>query len=651
MTTKIRILGWKIQGFRCPDHALDFTLSRDETFDISLVQMPNGTGKTTTLELLRMTLSGKAVSYSPDELRAFGSKDTSTGTCEVTLGCDGKLLTIILRIDLNSGIATYKTTWGSGQQNGFRPPLETVKFLNQDFIDYFILDGELAQQLLSNKQAAAQRVIDAMFQADTLKKVAQRIEQYWHGKANDRGATTPQGFTRRKNLVDELEGRLKLRRRELAEFQAKLKKLTTARQEHLDTFESSIRDGKFKDEALTEADVAFQRESLKLQEIISDTFSLSAHPFSLSASFASACMRLKKGLDRVKLPEAAAREFFEELCDESDCICGRPIDISIASIIRSRASQYLGTDDVSLLNSIKTAIDEELPGKDVDALHSDYKFALQRLSEQVAVVQSCEARFNELKVRAGESDPAVKNAIQTIEDLGSQITNVQNCIDAYTDPDDVAAEYNPSEIAKRLEKAKGDLAEVSNTLDLKRKTEMLCRILEQAYDAAAKAITAQLVSESNVNLDKWLPNNDIRIDDIRGHLLLRGGQAAGSVGENLSVAYAFLATLFNRSTNSLPFIVDSPAGSLGLPLRREIGKNVPNMSGQFISFVISTERQGFVDGGLALSGKKIQYLTVFRRRITDLAERAEKFSGSNFTTNGVIVEDEAFFNSFELEQE
>jgi DNA sulfur modification protein DndD len=460
MATKLRIVGWKIQGFRCPDHALDFTLSRDETYDISLVQMPNGTGKTTTLELLKMTLAGTASQYSPEELRAFGSRDTSTGTCAVTLSFEKKLLTIILRIDLSAGSAAYKTTWGSGQQNGFHVPVEIAKFLNSDFINYFILDGELAQQLLSNKQAAAQRVIDAMFQADTLKKVSQRVEQYWHSKASDKGATTPQGFTRRKNAVEELEGLLKLRQKELSSYQAELKRLTVLREKHLDTFESEIRDGRFKDKALAEADDALQRETTRLEDFTSDVFAQSAHPFSLSASFADACLRLKSGLDRVKLPEAAAREFFEELCDEPDCICGRPIDPNVAKMIRARASQYLGADDVSLLNSIKTAIDEELPGKDVESLHSRFEAELSRLVEQVVLVQACDARFNELKVRAGDSDPAVKTAIQTIEDLREKIANMQTYIDVYTDMDEASAEYNPIKIKKRLEKAKLDLAEI-----------------------------------------------------------------------------------------------------------------------------------------------------------------------------------------------
>ena len=77
------------------------------------------------------------------------------------------------------------------------------------------------------------------------------------------------------------------------------------------------------------------------------------NPHALSPEFAVAMTDLKSGLDRVKLPETAAREFFEELSRENECVCGRPVDEAIRTVIRERARQYLGSDDVSLLNAMK----------------------------------------------------------------------------------------------------------------------------------------------------------------------------------------------------------------------------------------------------------------------------------------------------------
>ena len=65
-------------------------------------------------------------------------------------------------------------------------------------------------------------------------------------------------------------------------------------------------------------------------------------PHALSLSFANWMLALKDGLDKVKLPESAAREFFEDLAGEADCVCGRPIDAEIAATIRMRAIPLSG---------------------------------------------------------------------------------------------------------------------------------------------------------------------------------------------------------------------------------------------------------------------------------------------------------------------
>ncbi|WP_156113449.1 ATP-binding protein [Paracoccus sanguinis] len=63
--------------------------------------MPNGTGKTTTLELLRAALTGAAVNWTPArirELRRPGATN-ETGKFRVTLLVNGKPLTFELILD------------------------------------------------------------------------------------------------------------------------------------------------------------------------------------------------------------------------------------------------------------------------------------------------------------------------------------------------------------------------------------------------------------------------------------------------------------------------------------------------------------------------------------------------------------------------
>ena len=67
---RIEIAGWESEGLRCPDVAVDLRRG-GQVPSVSLVQMPNGTGKTTTLELLNAALSGSAQDWRPEQVRGY----------------------------------------------------------------------------------------------------------------------------------------------------------------------------------------------------------------------------------------------------------------------------------------------------------------------------------------------------------------------------------------------------------------------------------------------------------------------------------------------------------------------------------------------------------------------------------------------------
>ena len=178
MATVLRILGWKSVGLRCPDHEIDFCSGRDQPFPISLIQMPNGTGKTTTLELLRAALSGSLDeiqdSASVKEFRKPGAEN-ERGEFMLRLEHDKRRLTVLLEFDFEMGCADYKTTWGDGQVPGFSPPLQLRRFLNEKFVNFFVFDGELADDLRDTKKTDAQKAIESLFQVDLLDRMKKSV--------------------------------------------------------------------------------------------------------------------------------------------------------------------------------------------------------------------------------------------------------------------------------------------------------------------------------------------------------------------------------------------------------------------------------------------------------------------------------------------
>ena len=68
---QINLSGWACSGLRCPDVELTLVGATGKPAKVALIQMPNGTGKTTTLELLKATLTGEAVAWTEDKVRSY----------------------------------------------------------------------------------------------------------------------------------------------------------------------------------------------------------------------------------------------------------------------------------------------------------------------------------------------------------------------------------------------------------------------------------------------------------------------------------------------------------------------------------------------------------------------------------------------------
>ena len=76
---KISLLGWESEGLRCPDAKIDLG-SVHSVPKVSLIQMPNGTGKTTTLTLIRAALTGEAVDWDRERVLQLQQRDDAKKT-------------------------------------------------------------------------------------------------------------------------------------------------------------------------------------------------------------------------------------------------------------------------------------------------------------------------------------------------------------------------------------------------------------------------------------------------------------------------------------------------------------------------------------------------------------------------------------------
>lgn len=663
MSTTMRILGWKAKGLRCPDHEINCRDEQGRPHGVTLIQMPNGTGKTTTLSLLRAALSGNARHFDRSEVLEYQKRasDKPNGSFELALEYNTKLLTIIMEFDFDAGRIFYRSTHGPGQRNDFEPPRELLPFMNEKFVNFYVFDGELAEALLDANETHAEEAVETLFQVHLLQDIEFKIEKYWQKMTQNRTAKDVRGYTRRRNNLAAWSRRLKKVRAEKASLEKELFDHTQALEIQHKRYHLEISKEGERAHQKQIAEQAVADSTRRVEETSKGVLDQMRNPHALSPSIAKRMLEFKSGLDRVKLPESAAREFFEELSEESECICGRPIDGEISIHIRKRAQNYLGSDDVSVLNDIKSAVIDAV-GDSLEQPERDLDQNIGVLSRQIKQLNSEENTRDEIDRAAEIADPEVRRAKEYRDDLMKRVSDAESKLEKYEGKDlsvqferietvHLQQVYSPETLSEGVKHLEEKVAEAADTLNMLRKKNILKAIMQEAHSSASKAITEEIRDETNQLIAKLLPHNDIRIESIKGCLRLLG-KRRGSVGETLSVGYAFLSTLFHRSKyHELPFVVDSPANPIDFEVRDTIGELVPKLSGQFIAFMISSERERFLSGIEKAAESKIQYVTMFRKGVSHLETAAASVSTCEQTADGFRVTGREFFNEFQLDKE
>ncbi len=665
MTTTLRILGWKATGLRCPDHEIDLCEGRDRPFSVSLIQMPNGTGKTTTLELLRAALSGNLEKRRESEdIGRFRKKDHASdrGSFEVRLQLDTRPLTVTLEFDFALGRTDYKTTWGSGQDHGFHPPRSLHRFMNEEFVNFYVFDGELADDLLDHRKTDAGKAVKSLFQVHLLDLMSEKVGKYWDDSTKTETAKGQTGLTRSMNRLRDWRDHIAALEKDKRKLEDSLEKTDDRMKRQEEKYREELAKEVVREAKMRAALAQVADLRAELDEMTKSVLDAMRDPQALSPAFATTMLEFKSGLDRVKLPESAAREWFEELSDEVECVCGRPIDEAIRTVIRDRAERYLASDDVILLNRIKSDISEAVGSSMRQPAH-DLNERTQELAEQSKKHQQADNDLILLRREAEACNPAAATARREKNRLEEARVHMLSKLEKFQDgqedmPPERLKSVDPKTVSsiKLAQKAKElfetEVARRTETLELKKKRDVLVAIVDQARGKAQQSIADEIRDETNARIARLMPNNTIRVDKIEDALLLRG-QAGGSAGENLSVGYAFLATLFNRADHhSLPFVVDSPVVPIDGDIRPTIGSLVPQLAGQVVAFMISTERDSFLPSLQRASNGDIKYITLFRSGAVHLEDRASAISsGVERTRDGCLATGEAFFNDFQVESE
>jgi DNA sulfur modification protein DndD len=655
---RISLSGWASTGLRCPDVEIDLVGAKKKPAKVALIQMPNGTGKTTTLELLKATLTGRADSWPEDKVRSYRRHGDAAakGRFRVTLLMDDRPLTIELTLDFENGTAGYRTTTpgSGGVVSIWKPPGPMRNFLTPEFLNLFIFDGEFADQLLERDAGRADKAIDALCQLYLLEHVGAVADRKWKSKTTQGGPTTASGLDKHhQQLVAYVKRKEDLTKaRELAERKADeigtiIAELTAKIADRLSSVEATQTHH-------NAAQLALQAATAAVDRTAADVMSGLRMPLALHPVFAGALLELKENLDHLKLPENTSAQFFVDLCEEPDCICGRPMsDVARAEIIK-RSKGYLDAEESGTINALKHDITTFIAGPRDSSAHDRLQTSVAALAtakrEQRQAEQTLRALAKEL-IDGG--DEALKEWQKSLEQNKTQQAEFKSMllkIDAINESEDADPVWSLKLLERKLNEVRDKIAAITKTVKLKNQTAAIHSILERTVTLARERIRNELVVESNARLETVLANDPLRISHIDKSLHL-AHQGGASVGQKLSVGYTFLMSALNRGNNEFPLVVDSPANPIDEGVRRNVGKLIPELCTQFVGFTINTERAGFVTA-LERASDDCLFLTMFRKTPgTQRLMQNLPDSGVVETDNAILVRDREYFMSFDVTRE
>jgi hypothetical protein len=492
MATELKLLGWTSKGLRCPDHSVSFESENGQIVPITLIQMPNGTGKTTVLKLIRAALAGPSIwdetkFDKPIQFR----KNTSNkkGSFELELLHNNRRLTISLDFDFGGdGKVDYRTTRRKGLKEGFQPPEDLKQFLKPEFVKLLIFDGELASNLLDSRHTNAQKAIEEMYQLDYFLRMKDRVEEYWGQMVESFGAKGgTRELARRRNRVNKLYERIQEVEKAQKDDEEKLEDIKSEIKRFKKEFDIEIQKNDRDNKEKSEAEKTLSQKKQDLAEIRRKLISEMKNPAELSRKFAKEILLLKSNLDKVKLPGIAAREFFEEIAEQPNCICGREIDNSIAEVILNRKDDYLGSEEVAVLNALKADIRSKVDIETKQFL-PELVEKLRNADTQVVIAQN---KLDQIIRRAGRN-PEIKKINDTIESLSRTQGELEESMNKYQRRDDSDDTWNLTLLKKRYEKAEDDLANTTGTITLKKKKDILQEILDLAFSEAKSALSTKI---------------------------------------------------------------------------------------------------------------------------------------------------------------
>ena len=583
----------------------------------NFVMMANGTGKTTTMTLIKGLLDGSAKNWPVDYVKSFAPTTTTgdKGEFSITVKFDEKQYKYFLSLDYVNGIAKIETQAPpKGRETGLLLPTAIKGIFTPEFVSRFVFDGEQAKKSMDRTSNEADETIRYLYRLDELDEILAmnmniltEIQNAEGGSTGTRGSLSNLRSRQKKvrDHIASLEKKQKQLNGDIARFSQEKIEKEKQRQELDKNYEAH---NKEKNEVIAEQEKNRGNVDVKITEIVS----LVKTPYLVSEGLCNRMYEFGDAMKKLKLPKSSSKDFFTELAYAEKCVCDRCIGEKERDAILKNAERYLGSDHQAVLNNIKSVL-----------MGSTYDERLVAAFEELGKLQEqktrLNARFTDVEdklIKAG--GPQVEQLQSEIEVLIGQISSAQTqlkIIESKDEDDETLTEENNLHKARRADaEYEVKIASTTKTNAALRKKNVVQDLVNEIKTQATAALKEEIIKKANDKISRVIKDDYIEIESIDGYIKLKDREGA-SDGQTLSIGYCFLGTLFEEAELEFPFVIDSPTGKMDFDKRQAVADIIPVVFNQMIAFVQSAEVKCFADR--FYKNTDTQYLTIVASKDTE----------------------------------
>lgn len=568
---------------------------------INVWQIRNGYGKTTTLELLRCMFQG---TYPEPENFPIYKRSLSTANYS-----NNKTSSICLELKIeneNQQMIDWKLTLEfdhadkscryitdspgiGGYEEGWKMPSNfKAKFYKKpDFTQLFLFDGETAVDL-AKKQDYGQ-IVNSIRELTGLRSIYQHISEGGYLDEDQKKAfaehnvnNLDKSYSNWISWLDDYEIHYSKKEKRSKE----LTKLIDKKKKQIAKKESKKNQVGAQADVSTELKKVEKRKRDKNTELKNKTRDLLialGNPAS-AGNFWTKVKSYNKGLQERKLPEGVGRQFFNEIKEADECICGRPMkgDKQAIANIEERSVKYLDDDVLGVVKTMQKEVEENTTDGDIFTLRDE----ILAINMEIMTIDG------EIGALTTNFDPAVQKEIKGLTDeitkLGNEITKHEAEYEEImeNDPAIISLKGWDSEIMKQngeiliqphrftkcinlfsLRKVKKQLeSKLSATgplMHIATGTSIIKQIYSSALDTVMEKLHKKLQEETQSLFDE-IPGTGggliIKLDDTGFRFFDENGaeQTKANQGAVLAAAYSFVSAMSDLGSVQIPLLADSP---------------------------------------------------------------------------------------------